>query len=156
MKKLSMKILICTLACISLGFLSGLNTIQSIKSWYIYINKPTWNPPNWLFGPVWSILYILMGIALALIWQSSNSKKNKAILLFIIQFALNLAWSAIFFGQHQIGLALIEILIMLAAILLTTFNFIKINRTAGYLMMPYILWVSFASCLNGAIWLLNR
>ena len=136
------------------------STVQSITNWFQYIKKPSWNPPDWLFGPVWTLLYILMGIALAFIWYSNHPAKNKAILLFAFQFAfqfaLNLAWSFIFFNQHLIGWALAEILLMFVAIVLTIFSFYKINKTGASLLFPYLAWVVFASILNAAIWLLNK
>ena len=156
MKSLSFKIFICVAVCLGLGLLSGLSTADSISNWFQYINKPSWNPPNWLFAPVWTILYILMGIAFALILHSSNSNKNLAIRLFIIQFVLNLAWSFIFFNMHLPGWAFAEIIFMLLFIILTIISFYRINKTAAYLLLPYLLWVSFASVLNGTIWYLNK
>lgn len=155
MKNLYSKIAICIIVCVALGLLSGLSTVDAIKNWYQYINKPSWNPPNWLFAPVWTLLYILMGIAVALIWHSSNQNKKTAIGIFIVQFVLNLAWSFIFFNMHKIGWAFAEIIIMLFFISLTILLFYKINKTAAWLMLPYLCWVSFATVLNGAIWYLN-
>lgn len=154
MKSLWIKILICITGCLILGIASGFSTAGSIANWYVTIQKPTWNPPNWLFGPVWTLLYILMGISLALVWHSATNN-TKAITLFCIQFALNLSWSFIFFGLHQIGFAFIEIMVMLGFIIATIFAFSKINKTAAYLLLPYVSWVSFATILNGTIWFLN-
>lgn len=156
MKSLTSKIILCSLLCLTLGISSGFSTVDSITNWYQFIIKPSWNPPNWLFGPVWSLLYLLMGISVALIWHSQDSNKKNAIQLFIIQFALNLGWSFIFFNQHEIGWAFVEILIMLTAIILTILSFYKISKTAAYLLIPYLCWVSFASVLNGTIWFLNK
>ena len=118
---------------INLGYCKWFfSTVQSITNWFQYIKKPSWNPPDWLFGPVWTLLYILMGIALAFIWHSNHPAKNKAILLFAFQFALNLAWSFIFFNQHLIGWALAESLLMFVAIVLTIFSFYKINKTGHH------------------------
>lgn len=155
-RTLGVKIVICITATLTLGIASGFSTVQSITNWFQYIKKPSWNPPDWLFGPVWTLLYILMGIALAFIWHSNHPAKNKAILLFAFQFALNLAWSFIFFNQHLIGWALAEILLMFVAIVLTIFSFYKINKTGASLLFPYLAWVVFASILNAAIWLLNK
>lgn len=152
---LFIKIAVCVLLCAGLGFASGFSTANEINGWYQQIQKPSWNPPNWIFSPVWTSLYILMGIAAGLIWHSANEKKNKALMLFVLQFMFNLAWSFIFFSQHEIGWALAEITVMLILIIATTISFYRINKTAAWLMIPYILWVSFATCLNGAIWLLN-
>ena len=156
MKSVYAKIILCVIICTSLGFLSGLSTADSITNWFQFVKKPSWNPPNWLFAPVWTLLYILMGISVALIWHSNSNNKKKAIGLFIIQFTLNLCWSIIFFNQHMPGLAFVEIIVMLIFIILTTVSFYKINKTAAYLLLPYICWVSFATVLNGTIWFLNK
>lgn len=154
MKSLGVKILICAILCLTAGIASGLGTAGEIASWYVNINKPSWNPPNWLFGPVWTILYIMMGVAVALVWHAGKNNK-KAIILFTVQFALNLCWSFIFFGLHQIGIAFIEIIIMWGFIVATIFAFSKINTKAAWLLVPYVSWVTFASILNGIIWFLN-
>jgi translocator protein len=153
---LFIKILVCVLLCAGLGFASGFSTANEINGWYQNIQKPSWNPPNSIFGPVWTSLYILMGIAAGIVWHSNDDRKNRALILFVLQFMFNLAWSFIFFSQHAIGWAFAEILVMLFLIIATTLSFYKIKPVAAYLMIPYILWVSFASCLNGAIWMLNR
>lgn len=152
---LFIKVAVCVLLCTGLGFASGFSTAAEINNWYQYIQKPSWNPPNSVFGPVWTTLYILMGIAAGLIWHSNDERKNKALLLFVLQFMFNLAWSYIFFSLHEIGWALAEIIVMLLLIITCTAWFFKIKRAAGYLMMPYVVWVLFATCLNGAIWMLN-
>ena len=156
LKKLSAKVLICTLTCLVLGIASGIGTASSVKTWFPSIIKPSWNPPSWLFGPVWTILYILMGIAIALIWHTPHPKQKTAIRLFIFQFCLNLAWSFIFFTQHQIGWAFVEITCIWIALIFTIFAFSAVNKNAAYLLLPYICWVSFAAILNGTIWYLNR
>lgn len=155
MKSLILKITFCVVLCLALGLLSGFSTIDSINNWYQFIKKPSWNPPNWLFAPVWTSLYILMGIAVALVWHSSDQNKKTAIGIFIVQFVLNLAWSFIFFNMHQVGWAFAEIITMLFFIFLTILLFYKINKTAAWLMLPYLCWVSFATVLNGTIWYLN-
>jgi len=140
-----------------IGFTSGFFTITGAGSWYQTIQKPSWNPPGWVFGPVWTTLYVMMGIALFLIWKSSANKdvKQTAILLFSIQLILNFFWSFIFFNQQQPGWALVEIIVLWSAILITIFSFSKINNTASWLLVPYISWVSFATILNYTIWKLN-
>ncbi len=126
------------------------------SEWYESINKPGWNPPAWLFGPVWTILYTLMGIAAWIVWKNYRwPGANIALVLFLIQLALNGAWSWIFFGAQSPGWALIEILFLLAAIVITTKLFWQKSNLAGWMMVPYILWVSFAAVLNGAIWWMN-
>lgn len=139
-----------------LGFLSGLLTMNEIKIWYASLNKPSFNPPNFIFGPVWTMLYILMGVSLSIIIAQENSKlRTRSITLFLIQFILNLAWSSLFFNFHLIGSALIEIIAMLLVILLMVLNFYKVNRIAGILQIPYLIWVSFATILNLYIYILN-
>ena len=142
--------------CVTLGLLSGLSTVNEINTWYATIQKPSWNPPNWIFGPVWTSLYILMGIAAGMIWHTKDEKRIQALMLFVLQFMLNLGWSYIFFERHAIGWAFAEIIILLTLIIITTITFYKIKPLAAGLMIPYILWVSFATCLNGTIWLLNK
>lgn len=151
--KLTASIIISLLA----GFIGSFFTSSSIQSWYTTINKPFFNPPNFVFGPVWTILFILMGISLYIIWTTkSNSKQKKiAIYLFGIQLVLNTLWSIIFFGLQNPLFAFIEIVILWVAILLTIINFKKISKTAAYLLIPYILWVSFAAVLNFSIYYLN-
>ena len=156
MKSLLVKILISTITTLTLGIASGFSTIQSIKDWYQFLIKPSFNPPNWIFGPVWTILYVMMGISFAMIWHASNIQKNRAILLFTIQFIFNLAWSFLFFNCHLLGIAFVEILLMGYFIVSTIISFYKINKVAAYLLIPYLCWVCFATVLNGTIWFLNK
>ena len=144
--KLTSSILICLFA----GGLGTIFTISSIPTWYAHLNKPFFSPPNYLFGPVWTTLYILMGISLYLIW-----KKKKPLKLFWIQLILNAIWTPIFFGAHAILLAFVIIVVMWVYILKTILSFAKINKVASYLLYPYLAWVSFASILNFSVWLLN-
>ena len=155
MNKLLPKIVICVLICVGLGSASGFSTVSAIAGWYQSIQKPSWNPPNWLFGPVWTVLYIMMGISVALIWHSRHNAKKTAISFFVVQLMLNLLWSYIFFGKQDIFLAFIEIIAMWIFILLTIIFFYRINKTSAYLLIPYLLWVSFATFLNYSIYLLN-
>ena len=140
------------------GATSGFFTISGVESWYQTIQKPSWNPPNWIFGPVWTTLYVMMGIALFLVWKEDTSEELKkiALALFAVQLTLNFFWSFIFFNQQQPGWALVEIIAMWFFILLTIFAFAQVNKTAAWLLVPYISWVSFASILNYTIWQLNR
>lgn len=138
------------------GGLGAVATTPQIDGWYRTIVKPEWNPPNWVFGPVWTTLFILMGISAWLIWKPAGFKK--AILplaLFAFQLILNVAWSWIFFGMHQIGWAVVEILILWLAILTTMVAFFRRSKPAGWLLAPYLCWVTFASVLNFTIWRLN-
>jgi tryptophan-rich sensory protein len=155
MKPIYWKTTLCAILCLTLGIMSGLSTADSIRTWYVTIQKPSWNPPNWLFGPVWTVLYLSMGIALGLVWDEVHTLQKKAMMLFLIQFIFNLAWSSIFFGFHQIGWAFAEILSLLAIISFTIYYFYRIKPIAGILLIPYLIWVSFASILNGTIWYLN-
>lgn len=142
---------------LAVGAVSSLFTTAEIPGWYAGINKPSWNPPNWLFGPVWTTLYIMMGIALFLVWKAPDpqSLKRTAILFFAIQLTFNFAWSFIFFGLHRTGWALAEIVMLWLFILFTIIWFGKINKTAVWLLVPYFFWVSFATVLNFTIWRLN-
>ena len=150
------KLIVSVTCTVGLGSLGGLFTISEIPVWYAGLQKPSFNPPNWLFGPVWTMLYLLMGIAFYLIWkQPASPVKSTALLLFIIQFVLNFCWSFIFFKQHAIGMALIEIVLMWGMFFLTILWFGKISSLAAWLLVPYISWVSFATLLNTAIWKLN-
>jgi len=140
------------------GLLGSLFTTPSIPTWYATLIKPPIQPPNWLFGPVWTILYIMMGIAAFMVWDSKGNKdiKRTALILFGIQLALNVLWSPIFFTLHWLFAAFVVIVFLWTFILLTMIQFNKISRPAAVLLAPYLLWVSFASVLNLWIWLLNR
>ncbi len=152
---LATKTLISSLGCLLLGSLSGIATGGAVNGWYAQIVKPSWNPPNWLFGPVWTVLYLLMGAAFALVWNGQGKNKRMAMILFVVQFVLNLLWSFLFFALARMDLALIEIIVLWVLILLSIFSFYKLNRTAAYLLVPYLLWVSFASVLNATLVFLN-
>lgn len=153
----TLKLVIAILIPLLVGATSGFFTATGVGSWYQTILKPSWNPPNWIFGPVWTTLYILMGIALFLVWKADTAPEIKrlAIILFSLQLVLNFFWSFIFFNQHAIGWALVEILVMWLLILATIFAFANISRTAAWLLVPYISWVSFAAILNYTIWRMN-
>ena len=150
------KLIVSIVLPVAVGALSGFFTTTGIGSWYQTISKPSWNPPGWIFGPVWTTLYILMGIAFYLVWNSPESRARRtAMLLFGIQLILNFFWSFIFFDQQQIGMALAEIIALWIFILLSIFAFARVNNTAAWLLVPYISWVSFATILNYTIWKLN-
>ena len=144
--------------CLLIGFLSGISTSDNISGWYSTIQKPSFNPPNWIFGPVWTFLYILMGIALGKVWNSdiSGKEKNKAIFVFGSQLAVNALWSIFFFGMQNPFLAFIDIIILIILIVYTIKLFKPINRMASWLLYPYLAWVSFAAVLNSSIILLNN
>jgi len=151
--KLAASILLCQMA----GFLGSLFTTPAIPTWYPTLNKPFFTPPDWIFGPVWITLYLMMGISLFLVWQrADHPKRNRAIFFFFVQLILNILWSAAFFGLRSPFLGLMDILLLWIAILLTTQIFFKISKLAGALLIPYLLWVSFAALLNFSLWVLNR
>ena len=151
--KLVIAIVISELA----GVLGSLFTMPSIPTWYATLIKPALNPPSWVFGPVWTMLFILMGIAAFLVWKRGLNRKDVkiALIVFIGQLALNALWSIIFFGLHNPGIAFIEIIFLWLAILATIIVFSKISRPAAWLLLPYIIWVSFAAYLNYSIRILN-
>ena len=150
--------LIASLALpLGLGAIAGLFTAQAVPEWYVTLNRPSFNPPNWLFGPVWTTLYLIMGISLFLIWKQSASKeRNVAIFAFLLQQILNFAWSFIFFYFNMIGLALIEIILLWISIVIMLVLFYKIKPIAAYINIPYLLWVTFATVLNASYYFLNR
>ena len=150
--KLVVSLVVCQLA----GVVGSVFTVSQIPIWYQTLNKPVLNPPAWVFGPVWAGLYLLMGIALYLIWQSNSKDKKRALWFFTIQLVLNAVWSPVFFGAHSIGSALVIIVLMWMAIVMTIFIFSKVSKPAAALLVPYILWVSFATYLNLALWWLNK
>jgi benzodiazapine receptor len=126
-------------------------------AWYASINKPSWNPPNWVFGPVWSILFILMGVSAWLVWsRRGQAPVGTALTLFVLQLVLNSLWSWFFFGWHMPGAAFAEVLVFWVVILLTLLAFWQVRPLAGALLLPYLAWVGFASYLNFTIWRLNR
>jgi tryptophan-rich sensory protein len=136
------------------GFIGSLFTTKSIPNWYATIQKPAFNPPNWIFGPVWTTLFIMMGIALYLVW-TSGKLNNSALWIFGIQLGLNALWSILFFGLHSPLWAFVDIIALWFAILATIISFYSVSATASYLLVPYILWVSFATILNWKIMVLN-
>ena len=149
-------LLIIVTICLGAGGLGAAATTPEIDGWYMTIEKPSWNPPDYIFGPVWATLYIMMAVAAWLVWKPEGFKGAATTLtLFAAQLGLNVAWSWIFFGMHQPGWAFVEIVILWLAIVATTIAFFQKSKIAGGLMVPYLAWVSFASVLNFAIWRLN-
>ena len=151
------KFIISILLPMIIGGISGSFTSASINTWYVTLNKPWFNPPNWIFGPVWTLLYLMMGIAFYMIWKSEavNAVKQTAVILFAAQLLVNFLWSLIFFYLKQPGWAMLDIILMWILIVATIFSFGKISSTAAWLMLPYICWVSFAMILNFYLWKLN-
>ena len=153
------KIAIALLVCLAVGYSASTVTRPSVETWYPTIAKPVFNPPNWIFMPVWTLLYILMAVAAGLVWdkiKEQNEEVKKALGFFLIQLTLNAVWSYLFFGLKNPMLALIEIALLWLMIYETYLKFVKINKTAGYLLIPYLAWVGFAAVLNASIWWLNK
>lgn len=144
-------------ATLGSGALGAVATASSVRTWYPTLVKPTWNPPSWVFGPVWTTLYIFMAVAAWRIWRGSESaERTSALRWFWVQLALNAVWSPLFFGLRSPGLALVEIVLLWIAIAVTGVKFLRLDRVAAALWTPYLAWVSFASVLNATIWWLNR
>lgn len=154
----AIKLIVSILVCQGAGIIGGLFNSTSIKTWYVTLKKPVFNPPNWVFAPVWISLYLLMGIALYLVWIPDIPVKEKfwALTLFWAQLVLNMLWSYFFFYLRSPLSGLIDILLLWILILLTIMKFFPLNRTAALLLTPYILWVTYAAVLNYALWHLNR
>lgn len=157
-----MKKILALIIWIAIAFIPGAAgnffTLQSIPTWYASLIKPAFNPPNWVFGPVWTLLYISMGLAAHLVWEKREEDRivKYALLLFFAQLTLNGLWSIIFFGKQDILLALIEIILLWFLILATIIKFYGIRPFAGLILIPYLLWVSFAGILNFNLWMLNE
>lgn len=142
--------------CFAVAALGGWLTMLGMPAWYDSLTKPSWNPPNWIFGPVWTLLYLAMAVAAWLVWRERGRRDvDVALELFAVQLTLNLIWSGLFFALRSPGLAAAEIGLLWVAILATLVSFWSINRWAGMLFVPYLAWVSFASFLNFTIWRLN-
>ena len=145
--------------CLGAQLTGSFLTIPAIRSgWYHTLAKPFFHPPDWVFGPVWTVLYFTLAVAAWLVWrkESEDLPVKPALLLFFVQLILNVIWSAFFFSLRRPGLALVEIILMWFLILLMIFLFIKVNRIAGWLLIPYLVWVLYAAVLNGSIWWLNH
>jgi tryptophan-rich sensory protein len=144
------------LACQAAGLIGSLFTARSVSTWYLTLSKPSFNPPNWVFGPVWTALFLLMGISLYLVWmQEASAMRTLGLWLFLAQLVLNIGWSALFFGLRSPGLALIEIIVLWLLIAGTAIAFWQVSRPAALLLVPYLLWVGFATVLNAAIYMRN-
>ena len=144
------------LLCLAVASLGGAITATSVDTWYPTLDKPVFNPPDWVFAPVWTTLYILMAVAGWRVWRTPRTPaRRNALLLFAVQLVLNLMWSLIFFGLQQVGMALVEIAILLLAIAVNTVVFWHLDRPAGALFVPYVLWVAYAAVLNLSLWVLN-
>ena len=142
--------------CLGAAGIGSILTTPAIGTWYATLRKPSWTPPNWLFGPVWTALYLGMGVAAWLVWrQAGFSPARLPLTLFVIQLALNVAWSGIFFRMRLPGAAFLEVVLLWSYILSTAIAFWPVSRMASWLMVPYLTWVTFAAALNAAIWRMN-
>ncbi len=145
------------LVCLSAGMIGSFFTYPAIPVWYAGLNKPFFTPPNWIFAPVWTILYVMMGISAYMIWEKrkENLESVKGLTIFGLQLVLNTMWSVVFFGFKDLFFAFLLIIVLWAAILLNIFQFRKLSTNAALLLGPYIIWVTFAALLNAAVWLMN-
>jgi tryptophan-rich sensory protein len=151
------KLFISVVGCELVGIAATPFTIAAIPTWYATLNKPFFSPPNWVFGPVWTTLYFLMGVSAFLIWQKGLQKKQvkRAFVYFILQLIFNFLWSLLFFGLHSSLFGLIGIVLLLIFIVLSIVSFYKLSKIAAYLLVPYLIWVSFATILNTSLLVLN-
>jgi len=152
------KLVIAVALPVVVGGLSGFATARGVSTWYPTLVKPPFNPPGWVFGPVWTVLYVMMGVAAYLVWHQGidTDGVRAGLAVFVIQLALNGLWSILFFRFHQPGWALVEIIVLWAAIGATVWLFWRVSPAAGLLLLPYWAWVSFATVLNASLWWLNR
>ncbi len=150
-------------APLALGGAGGIVTSRAIPTWYAQLDKPEWNPPSWVFGPVWTTLYLLMGVAAWLVWRRAReaetaeerAQARTALTVYGVQLALNAIWSPTFFGAKRVDLAFAIVVALLASIVETIRQFARVRRGAALLLVPYVAWVSFATALNASIWRLN-
>ena len=154
----TIKLIVSIVICLVIGNIGTLFTMPNIATWYATLNKPGINPPNWIFGPVWTTLFVLMGISLFLVWKNDKKDENRRMffIVFAVNLILNVMWSIIFFSLHLTGLAFFEVIMLALSIVLLIVLSWKISKGAAYLLVPYLLWVSFASFLNYNIWYLNK
>jgi len=151
------KLIVSILIVFFAGAVGTVFTLKEITTWYVTLPKPAWTPPNWVFGPVWSFLYVLMGIALFLVWREGLDRRDVqiAITVFAVQLVINVVWSLVFFGTHNIAGGLIMVIILWISILINIIVFYRISKPAGLILVPYIIWVSIASYLNYSVFILN-
>lgn len=152
-----MKLILCIAVCMAAGIAGSFFTASSVGTWYAQLNKPFFNPPSWIFAPVWTTLYIMMGVSAFLVWRKAAQgvAAKAGLLAFAVQLALNAAWSPVFFGARSILGALIIIFLLLQAVAITIFLFYRVSKPAAVLLVPYFLWISFATVLNASIFYLN-
>lgn len=153
----TVKLVVSLAVCQIAGVLGSLFTSPSIATWYVSLKKPVFTPPNWVFAPVWLTLFVLMGVAAFLVWRKGlrNSQPRRALTIFGVQLAFNIAWSGVFFSLQSPLAGLVVIIVLWVAILVTILSFLKVSRPAGLLLVPYIVWVSAATVLNASIVIMN-
>ncbi|MCS6924404.1 MAG: tryptophan-rich sensory protein [Candidatus Binatia bacterium] len=149
-------LLVLLVLCFAAAGVASLLTASSVSGWYQTLAKPSWTPPDWVFRPVWSVLYLMMAVAAWVVWRTEGPRRREALTLFGVQLGLNVAWSGCFFALQRPGLALLTLLVLLAVLTATTHAFWRLSRFAAALLLPYLLWSAFAAILNSAIWWLNR
>ncbi|MDX1652072.1 MAG: TspO/MBR family protein [Brumimicrobium sp.] len=162
-KGLWWKIVLSIAIVLGLGFLSGYFSAPVEQDWYENLNKPVFQPPRWLFGPVWTVMYILIGASFGIIWQVSHKARypiikkfaNRGLIIFIIHFVLNLLWTPLFFSLHAPGVALVDIVILLVLVIILIRHFFRLDRIAAFLLIPYLIWILFATVLNASILAIN-
>jgi benzodiazapine receptor len=151
-----LKLIVSIALPLAAGAIAGIFTAKAIPGWYETLNQPSFNPPNWIFGPVWTVLYILMGVSLFMIWETApGQQRNLAMAVFLIQLLLNFGWTFLFFYFNRIGLALIEIVVLWCAIVVMMVLFYRIKPVSAWINIPYLLWVTFATILTAAYYKLN-
>lgn len=157
MKRKIVQFIISLILCQGAGLIGTVFTVGAIQNWYVYLNKPGFSPPNWIFGPVWTVLYTLMAVALFAVWQTGlNNRRTKiAFWIFIIHLGVNALWSILFFGLRNPAMALIDITMLWILVAVSMFLFYKIRKATLWLLLPYLVWVTFAIFLNFYIWKLN-
>jgi translocator protein len=142
--------------CFAAASVGSFITNTSVNTWYAQLRKPDWTPPNWIFGPVWTMQYVLMAVSAWLVWRSTEwSVAKSGLVLFGIQLALNTLWSLLFFGLREVRLAFVEIMLLWMMVVATVVSFLPLSRLAAWLLLPYLLWIGFASYLNFRIWQIN-
>jgi benzodiazapine receptor len=151
---MAVRLIACIAVCLAAAGIGTLPTRPALRGWYAGLTKPSWTPPNWVFGPVWTLLYLMMAVAASLAWGRLGLTA-RPMQLFALQLILNVAWSGLFFGLRSPGGAFVEILVLWAAILATTVGFWRAEPAAGWLLVPYLIWVGYAAALNLVIWRLN-
>jgi tryptophan-rich sensory protein len=155
-RRSTVTLILAVLLCLAAGALGSLATASSVGTWYRQIEKPEWTPPSAVFGPVWTVLYVTMGVALWMVWRDGRGPRWRvAVAVFAAQLSINVAWSFLFFGLRSPGWALIDIVLLWLAIVATIVTFFRIRAAAGGLLVPYLLWVTYAGALNLAIWRMN-